>query len=131
MRKIRVLLACCVVAASVAGMAAAVPAFATNETYPHPGTLEGCGKCEQVSGPNNYIRNNESINYSGEGFCDTGYLYSGGFYYKAFEECYSSGKGIVLCYKPGEFYGHGQTRRYYAKYEYNLWGRQDNYAACS
>lgn len=132
MKKLGTLLVCCVVAASVAGMAVAAPAFATDETYPHPGTLNGCGSCAQTSALiNNYIRNNESYNYSGEGFCDAAYFYAEGTYPVAFDECFSSGKGIILCYKAFEFLGHGQTRRYYAKYEYNLFGRQDNYAECS
>jgi hypothetical protein len=121
--KIRTLLACCVTAASIASMVTAAPASATNEAY-------SCGECAQVNGHENYISNNESYNFSGEGFCDAAYDNVGGTYFLAFEKCYSSGKGIVLCSTVGEFWGHGQTRRYYAKYEYNLWGRQDNYKYC-
>ena len=123
MTKIRILLACCVAAASIASMTAAAPASATNEAY-------SCGACAQVSGPENYVENNESYNFSGEGFCDAAYANFSGIYYTAFEKCYSSGKGIILCNTAGEFPGHGQTRRYYAKYEYNLWGRQDNFKYC-
>lgn len=125
------ILASIVVVVGVASMALAAPTFATDEFYPHPLTLEGCGKCAQTSGPDNYIKNNEANNLSGEGFCNTAYLYNAeGKYVVVFEKCYSSGTGNILCYTLGEFAGHGQVRRYYAMYEYNLRGRQDNYKAC-
>lgn len=130
MSKCKTLVATVVAAVSVAVAVCAAPAFATNETYPHPGSYEGCGKCASVNGKDNWIKNNESYNYSGEGYCDYGYLESGGAYYPAFSECTPSGKGEILCYNYKEFWGHGQTRRYYAMYEYNLFGRQDNYQEC-
>lgn len=130
LKKPKILVASVIAVVSVTSMMFVVPAFATDEFYPHPGTLEGCGKCAQTSGPNNYIKNNEAYNYSGEGLCNAAYLLnSKGEYPVVFEGCYSSGHGNILCYA-GEFYGHGQARRYYAKYEYNLIGRQDNFTGC-
>lgn len=125
-KKLKVLAASLIAAVAIS-VVYVVPALATDEYYPPSGH---CGECAQVSGPNNYIRNNEAFNLSGEGFCNAAYLYGEGKYFLIFEKCYSSGKGNLLCDGAGEFYGHGQVRRYYAMYLYNLVGRQDNYATC-
>jgi hypothetical protein len=127
MKRFRLTLAGFVVAGTTA-LLGVVPALATNEYYP---SEAGCGSCAQTSGPDNYIKNNAAWNLSGEGFCNAAYIRTGeGEYPAQWDRCYSSGNYELLCYTGPEWYGHGQSRRYYAAYNYNLRGRQDNYASC-
>ena len=98
-------------------------ALATNEG-------ESCGSCSHVNAPkNNWIRNVESYNLSGNGYCDLMWEENGGKYFLVFEKCESGVKGRTWCY-PIEFWGHGETERYFKEFLYNLWVRQDNFLNC-
>jgi hypothetical protein len=99
----------------------AAPALATNQNYE-------CSKCASVNGSENYVRNSLAVNRSGTGVCAALWWYSGGWN----EEYTCTPKPTeqtesLLCDAAGELYGHGQARRYYAKYEYSLKGNENNY----
>lgn len=97
-------------------------AHATSSAYECPGK----GSCAKTTGPEAEIENNIAENQSGTGVCSAIWWYFDGWledYYctpKPTEE-----KRTIVC-STEELYGHGESRRYYAKYEYKLWGWETN-----
>ena len=69
----RLLVVVGLVAACATACVAVVPAFATNEGY-------HCKvePCAETNGPENYVTNNEGINYSGTGSCSAVWRFNGG-----------------------------------------------------
>jgi hypothetical protein len=108
--------------ASVAALALAAPAFATNEG-------NTCGNCASINAPkDNWVKNVESYNASGLGYCDILWEKSGGSYTQVFDRCNPSTHGVIECLSY-ELFGHGETTRYYANL-YTLEVRQDNFGPC-
>ena len=95
-------------------------AHATSETYE-------CGKCAKVTGKENYVENNTAENLSGTGACSAIWWKFGGEWLESYYCTPSPGseKRTHIC-STEEIYGHGESRRYYAAYEYKLWGWETN-----
>jgi hypothetical protein len=118
-RRFRYLLLVTGLATSAATAVATIPgASATNQDY-------SCSSCTYVPGPDNYVRNNEAINYTRDGVAATLWLSNGEFV----QEAYSSGYKALVCHKSGEFYGHGDAAERSGE-SAHLAGRQDNYSGC-
>jgi hypothetical protein len=107
------------VVSSAATAIVTVPgASATNRSY-------SCSSCRFVPGPNDYVRNNEAINYTWKEVAATLWTSGGAFV----QEAYSNKYKALVCHKPGEFYGHGAAAER-AGGQAHLAGREDNYATC-
>jgi len=118
-RRFRYLLLAAGVVSSTATAIATVPgASATNRTY-------SCSSCTYTAGANDYVRNNEAINYSYNGVAATLWKSNGEFV----QEAYSSGYKALVCHKSGEFYGHGDAATRDGG-SAHLAGREDNYTNC-
>jgi hypothetical protein len=121
-RRFRRLLLCVglIVAFATTGFVA-VPAFATDESYE-------CGSCTAVNGHENYVKNNFSINFSGEGACAVIWRNNGGGSYTQMgAECAGGSSTAHVCLG-GEVYGHGETES--LNFASWLYGVQDNYKKC-
>jgi hypothetical protein len=118
-RRFRYIILAAAVASSAATAIATVPgASATNRSY-------SCPSCTFAPGPNDYVRNNEAINYTRNGVAATLWKSNGEFV----QESYSSGYKALVCHKSGEFYGHGDAAERGGSTAH-LAGREDNYASC-
>jgi hypothetical protein len=105
-----------------AAWVAAVPAHAEFREY-------SCKSCASANGPEVFV--SESMKSIGRvegatGVCAAAWEYLGGGNWKEFLACTATGTEVlVVTGYIGPFEGHGQVRRYYAKYLYNLWGQED------
>lgn len=89
-----------------------------------------CGSCAQISGPEAHgLTENWASNLSGAGVCSALWNYSGGAWHERLV-CTSTGTEACVAYG-GEVWSHGQVRRWYAKYEYDLEGLEtDDFRNC-
>jgi hypothetical protein len=108
-----------VVAAGIAAGISTVTAALPSEEFK-------CLNCASVSGANEYpIDVVHSRNESGTGLCSILWRYNGGTSYtKVAENCTSSGTEVGAAYYAGSYTAHGETERWYAKYEYKMSGYQ-------
>lgn len=123
-RAIRALLIPILVAS---GLMLAIGAAAASPAHAYISEAYECSKCNEVPGPEHYIYNNTAENLSGTGVCSALWRFVGGKWYESYD-CTSSPtteKRVTIC-NTFEFLGHGQSRHYYAKYEYHLWGWETN-----
>jgi hypothetical protein len=109
------------VAACATAVIAVAPAFATNEYYE-------CGSCAEVNGPENYIRNNQTINHSGGGICAAVWRKNAPGNYTLMADQCAGGGGTATACASSEVYGHGEAESISG----NGWlrGRQDNFTYC-
>lgn len=126
----RALLAALALAAVVACMASATPAQAYRYEF-------SCTSCAQVNGPeinpNNdggYGIANRGWNSSGKGLCSAVWENLGGGVWKEVGSCSPSATELEVYDSTDYAWGHGQTRRYYAAYLYNLGGVECDYIPC-
>jgi len=110
-----------VIAGCATAGAVAVPALATNEYYE-------CGSCNVVNGPDNYVKNNFTINHSGGGICTYMWEKVNGKYYQMSGSYCVSGGGTAYECQLYEVYGHGEAER--LSFGGFLRGRQDNFTKC-
>ncbi len=79
-----------------------------------------CGSCAEINGPEIHgLTENWGWNLSGTGVCSALWNYSGGWHERL--GCTSTGTEVCVSYG-SETWSHGQVRRWYAKYEYDLEG---------
>lgn len=97
------------------------PALATNEYYE-------CNPCTIANGPENFIKNNFTINHSGGGICSTVWRNNGGgSYTNMITECAVLGGTAKACASV-EVHGHGEASA--IEFGGFLRGRQDNFVKC-
>lgn len=119
MRRVRLLLTAALVVAVAVTANAAPPAWATAEGYK-------CSEpCASTNGRENYVAENRGWNESGKGLCTVIWQNAGGGQWYESADCSES--ATYLCYWHVEVWGHGQVRRWFAKYLYWLTGYQTNY----
>jgi hypothetical protein len=120
--RLRFLLAVGSVACVFASAAAAGSALATNEGY-------SCPSCAETSGPNNYVTNNEAIDYTQDGVCSAVWKWNGGSNYNRLaRECTTSSYKTIACDGDNNVSGHGEVEAIYGNN--HLAGRQDNLTYC-
>ena len=122
-RQFRVLLLVAGLAAACATAVMAVaPALATNESY-------GCPSCFSTNGSENYVKNNEGINYSNTGSCSNVWRNNGGGSYTLMAHGCISGGGTSWGCSEKEVYGHGEVE-FAESGPARIGGRQDNFKYC-
>lgn len=89
-----------------------------------------CGHCAEINGPEDHgLTENWGWNLSGSGVCSALWNFSSGAWHERLT-CTSTGTEACVAYG-NEVWAHGQVRRWYAKYEYDLEGLQtDNLRNC-
>lgn len=93
----------------------------------HEATYSCPSECPNVSGPDqNEVDKAYGKNLSGTGVCVTLWEKVGSSYNRLEFECSPNGTSTGVKTVPclGSNVLHGDTKRYYAKYEYYLWGQQ-------
>jgi hypothetical protein len=117
----RVLVVIGLVTACSAACTIAMPALATNEFYK-------CTSCAETNGPENFVKNNFTINHSGAGICAGLWRNNGGGNFTLLSrECRSGGETAHNCVG-SEVKGHGEAEA--ESGNGLLLGRQDNFSAC-
>ncbi len=119
MKRLVLLMSAAVIAApgAAAWLAAAAPAAHAEYAY-------SCKSCAKESGPNqNPIHINRGVNESGKGVCSELWRYEGGSSYTLVaQDCTESGS--VIWAESGSINGHGEVRRWFSEFLYNLQGIQ-------
>lgn len=119
---IRFFVAVALIACAFASVAVAGNALATNEGY-------SCSSCAETSGPNNYVTNNEAIDYTQDGVCSAVWKWNGGSNYnRVARECTTSYYKTIACDGDDNVPGHGEVEAIYGNN--HLAGRQDNFTYC-
>ncbi len=109
--------------ASVTALSAVQPALATNESYKCPGA-----ECAEVSGKENFVKNNEASNFTRKGVCSAVWRNNGGGNFnQVAKECSTGGFTTIAC-AGSEVKGHGEVEAISGNA--NLGGRQDNFKGC-
>ncbi|MGP0100569.1 MAG: hypothetical protein ACLPUT_02975 [Solirubrobacteraceae bacterium] len=119
-RSWRLLLVTGLVATATTAFAPVLPAAATNEGY-------SCAECAYVNGHENYVRNNEAINYTRTGVGDYVWRHNGNGTYTKVLEDWTTGYLTIAC--GSEVYGHGEVLEASGEHAH-LAGRQDNFQYC-
>jgi hypothetical protein len=117
MRRI-IILAVAVIAPSTALYAATAPVANAS--------LYTCTSCASTSGANEYpIDENRAVNESGTGVCSEIWKYNGGSNYNLESQVCTSSESVTWA-KSSKLDGHGEVRRWYSEFLYNLQGLQGN-----
>jgi hypothetical protein len=117
----RLLLVAGLSAACTGGLIAVAPALATNEGY-------SCENCEFANGNENFVKNNEAINYTRNGICSIVWKNNGGGNFNPVAEECTGGTYHALACAGGEVKGHGDAEATTGRA--HLAGRQDNFSYC-
>ncbi|HEV7944074.1 MAG TPA: hypothetical protein VGP17_14895 [Solirubrobacteraceae bacterium] len=110
--------------AAVIAVPGAAAWLATAAPVAHAETGYSCKSCAKESGPNqNPIDINRGVNESGKGVCSELWRYEGGSSYTLVaQNCTESGS--VIWAESGSINGHGEVRRWFSEFLYNLQGIQ-------
>jgi hypothetical protein len=111
----RLMTASVAVGAAAMALGIASPALA-DEAYSCP------NHCAAVNGKETWLRQNEVQNLSGTGVCAAIWRLWEGKWTEAYSCTPKPETEVWECIFGPEILGHGQSRRYYAKFEYYLWG---------
>ena len=84
-----------------------------------------CGTCAEKNGPEATLSEAYGWNLSGKGVCSALWERIGSEWYENLS-CTESGEE-TCAWEVAEVEGHGQVRRWYAKYEYTLLGLETDY----
>jgi hypothetical protein len=110
-----------VVASSATALSVAQPAAATNENY-------SCSSCAIINGKENWVTNNQAVDYSRPEVCSGVWRNNGGSYTLIADECTRSAYEVFACSTIGEFKGHGEVEAITGNN--HMAGKQDNFKYC-